>query len=585
MMPVLLMIFSFFGYIVVYKVYGRFLSKKVFHLKEEAKTPAHELKDGIDYVPTKKGVIFGHHFTSIAGTGPIVGPAIGIIWGWLPAFLWVFLGSIIMGGVHDLGALIISMRNRGVSIAEITSKYLNKRARTLFFLIVFFELLIVVAIFGLVIAIIFKLYPQAVFPVWFEIPIAVFLGYIIYKKKGNIILYTIIAIVLMYITVVLGHFIPLKMPHLLGMPDTGVWTIILLIYAYIASTIPVTALLQPRDYINAWELFIAMGLLVGGIFVTGLFKNMPMVAPAVNLHPKGAPPIWPFLFITIACGAISGFHSIVSSGTSAKQVSSEKDALFVGYGSMLMESSLAVLVIIACGAGIGLAYTTKNGQLLQGVAAWRAHYTTWLGNSGLADKIRPMVVGAANMISTMGIPKAIGTVIMGVFIASFAGTTLDTATRLQRYVIAEFGTNINQNWMANRWIATGIAVGTALLLAFSTGAHGMGAMTLWPLFGAVNQLLAGLALLLITVYLKKNGPWYWLTLIPCIFMLFMTIWGLILNISAFLDVKNNFLKPNWILTIIGIICLILSIWLVIEGILTLRKKKPDTPEVQTPSLN
>jgi len=558
---VLLMLLSFLGYIIVYHTYGRFLSKKVFRISRETLTPSHELNDGIDYVPTQKGIIFGHHFTSIAGTGPIVGPAIGIIWGWVPAFLWVFLGSIVMGAVHDFGSLIISLRNNGKSIADITSKYLNRRARMLFFLIVFFELLIVVAIFGLVIAIIFSLFPQSVFPVWFEIPIAIFLGYMIYKKQGNVIVYTMLAIILMCVTVIMGHYVQFKMPSILGIPPTGVWTIILLIYAYIASTIPVTALLQPRDYINAWELFIATGLLVIGVLVTGLFKGMPMVAPAFNLHPEGAPSMWPFLFITIACGAISGFHSLVSSGTSAKQVSNEEDALFVGYGSMLLESALAVLVIIACGAGIGLAYASKDGQILQGVAAWNAHYASWSGAAGLGAKINAMVVGAANMMATIGIPKFIGIVIMGVFIASFAGTTLDTATRIQRYIIAELATDIKLDVLANRWIATGIAVVTALILAFATGAHGKGALTLWPLFGAINQILAALALLVITIYLKRKGPWFWLTLIPFIFMIIMTIWGLFLNIKDFV------ISSNWLLVVIGGICLVLSVWLVIEGIL------------------
>ncbi|MGA1865670.1 MAG: carbon starvation protein A [bacterium] len=472
---VLLMVLSFLGYIIVYHTYGRFLSKKIFKIKEEALTPSHEFKDGIDYVPTRMGIIFGHHFTSIAGTGPIVGPAIGIIWGWVPAFLWVFLGSIAMGAVHDFGSLVISLRNKGNSIAEITSKYISRRTRLLFFLIVFFELLIVVAVFGLVIAIIFSIYPQSVFPIWFEIPIAIFLGYMIYKKQGSVVYYTILSIILMYITVVMGHFIPLKMPAVLGMPPTGVWTIILLIYAYIASAIPVTTLLQPRDYINAWELFIAMGLLVLGILATGIFKQLPMVAPAFNPHPEGAPPMWPFIFIIIACGAISGFHSLVSSGTSAKQISSEKDALFVGYGSMLWESSLSVLVIIACGAGLSLAYTTKNGAILQGAAAWNAHYGNWAGASGLGAKISAVVIGAANMMATIGIPKSIGIVIMGVFIASFAGTTLDTATRIQRYIIAELAIDMKKDLLANRWIATGIAVVTALILAFATGADGKGA--------------------------------------------------------------------------------------------------------------
>lgn len=559
------MLLSFIGYIIAYKTYGQFLSNKVFGLNKHTIVPAKELEDGQDYVPTKKGIIFGHHYTSIAGTGPIVGPAIGIIWGWVPAFLWVFLGSIVMGGVHDFGSLILSMRHQGKSIAEITAKYINRRTRLLVFFVVFLELLILVAIFGLIVAIIFSMYPQSVLPVWCEIPIALLLGYMVYRKGGNVTVFTFLAVTLMYITVITGHFLPLKMPAFGALPPSGIWVIILLIYAYIASVLPVNVLLQPRDYINAWQLFVAMGLLIMGILTAGFQGKAPIIAPAFNLHPQGAPSMWPFLFITIACGAISGFHALVSSGTTAKQVASEPDAQFVGYGSMLLESILSLLVIIACGAGIGMAYTTKNGPLLTGFPAWQAHYGSWAGASGLGAKVNAFVIGSANMMSTFGIPQAIGIVIMGVFVASFAGTSLDTATRIQRYIISEIAEDLHVDFFKGRWMATSIAVITALILAFATGPDGKGALTLWPLFGTVNQLMAGLALLVVSLYLRREGPYCWLALAPCIFILAMTFWGMFINLTSYLR------QGNWLLVVIGGLCLVLVSWVCCEALLVFQK--------------
>ncbi len=567
MSSLLLMLLTFSGYIIAYRTYGRYLSKKIFNLNDKTLVPSRELEDGVDFVPTKKGIIFGHHYTSIAGTGPIVGPAIGIIWGWVPALIWVFVGSIVMGAVHDFGALVISLRNQGKSISEITARYIGHRVRYIFFLIVFFELLIVIAIFGLVIALIFAKFPQAVFPVWMEIPIAIFLGWIIYKRGGNVKLFTVISVTAMYLTVVMGHLIPLKIETLLGIPPTGMWTIFLLIYAFIASTLPVTTLLQPRDYINAWQLFIAMGLLILGVFGASFSGNLHLVAPAFQENPTGAPSIWPFLFITIACGAISGFHSLVSSGTSSKQVEKESDALFVGYGSMLLESALAVLVIIAVAAGIGIAYKTLDGNILTGEAAWKTHYASWQASAGLGSKIDAFVTGSANMMHSIGIPMGLGIIIIGVFIASFAGTTLDTATRIQRYVVTELSSNIKLNFLTNKYSATSFAVITAAALAFATGADGTGALKLWPMFGAVNQLLAALGLLVLTIYLKKKGGFKFLVAaLPCIFMLVMTIWGAVMN------EKNFIASGNWLLILINGIILLLAIWMIVESIIIFIKK-------------
>jgi carbon starvation protein len=557
-----IMVVAFVGYIIMYQLYGKFIGRKIFQLSGACKTPACEYEDGIDYVPTRKEIIFGHHYTSIAGTGPIVGPALAVIWGWVPAMIWVFVGSIVMGAVHDFGALIISMRNQGKSISEYTAKYVNSRTKIFFFLIVFLELWIVIAIFGLVIAVVFALYPASVLPVWLEIPIAVYLGYLIYKKGANATTWSIIAVAVMYATVIIGAYLPIKMPAIAGMPATGVWTIILLIYAFIASVLPVTTLLQPRDFINSHQLLVALALLVLGVFFAGFGGRLDIVAPAVQLKPPETPPMWPFLFITIACGAISGFHALVSSGTSAKQVRDEEDSLFVGYGSMLMEGVLATLVIIAVSAGIGLGYVTKTGETLTGVAAWTTHYTSWAAAGGVANAARAFVDGAANMLAVLGIPKLIAVTIMGVFLASFAGTTLDTATRIQRYVIAELFGGFKMNFLTGRYVATFIAVATALVLAFATGASGTGALKLWPLFGAVNQTLAALALIIITLYLKRRGGLKWLISgLPAVFMAVMTIWAVILNQVSYSASKNS------LLTVINICILIVALWIVVEGVI------------------
>lgn len=580
MAALLIMIIAFAGYIIMYRLYGQYIGRKIFMLSGACKTPACEYEDGIDYVPTKKEVIFGHHFTSIAGTGPIVGPAIAIIWGWVPALIWVFVGSIVMGAVHDFGALIISMRNQGKSISEYTAKYVNDRTKVFFFLIVFLELWIVIAIFGLVIAVVFSMYPASVLPVWLEIPIAVYLGYLIYKKGKNIMTWSIIAVLVMYATMIIGYYVPIKMPAIAGIPPTGVWTILLLTYAFIASVLPVTTLLQPRDFINSHQLVIALGLLVLGVLFAAFSGKLVIVAPAIQMSPAKAPPMWPFLFITIACGAISGFHSLVSSGTSAKQVRDETDSLFVGYGSMLMEGTLATLVIIAVAAGIGMGYTTKAGEVLTGVAAWTTHYSTWAAAAGLGSKVSAFVDGSANMLGAVGIPKGVALVIMGVFVASFAATTLDTATRIQRYVISELFGGLKITALANRYTATVVAVGSALILAFATGAGGKGALTLWPLFGATNQTLAALALIIITLYLERQGGLKWLISgIPAVFMAIMTIWAVVMNQVKFLG------ADKMLLTIINICILVIALWIVIEGVAKFFKLfgKPPPPEPELAS--
>ena len=568
MEALILMVVVFLGYLLMYRLYGKYISKRIFKLDKYRTPPSVVLQDGIDYQPTRKEIIFGHHFASIAGTGPIVGPAIAVIWGWVPAILWIFFGSIFIGAVHDFGVLILSMRNQGKSIADVAGKYINHRIRILFFIIVFLELWILIAVFGLVIAIVFKMFPASVFPVWMQIPIAILLGIFINKKGKNMWTWSIYAVLTMYITVIIGYFLPFEMPDIAGIPSTGIWTIFLLIYAFVASVLPVKTLLQPRDFINTYQLVLAMVLLALGVLVSSLTGQLNMVAPAFHAHVKDAPPVLPFLFITIACGAVSGFHSLVASGTSSKQVMNEKDSLFVGYGGMLTEGALATLVLIAVAAGIGMGFKGDDGVMLTGFQAWSQHYASWTAAQGLGSKISAFVTGAANMIDTIAIPPGISIVIMGVFVASFAGTTLDTGTRVQRYVLTELFENSKMSWLKNRYFTTALAVISALLLAFATGADGKGALKLWPLFGAVNQILAAIALLVITIYLRKKGGWKWLISgIPAVFMAVSIFWATGINQTMFDD------EQNYLLMSVNAIILLLAVWILVESILTFFKKE------------
>jgi carbon starvation protein len=553
-------------YLIAYHTYGRYLARKLFRIDSRQDCPSQTHRDDIDYVPTPRSVLFGHHFTSIAGTGPIVGPAIAIIWGWLPALLWVLIGSIFMGAVHDFGSMIISLRHQGRTIGDIAGDLINPRVRLLFTLIIFFALWIVIAIFGVVIASVFHIFPASVAPVWLQLPIAIWLGHRVYKQGKSHLTSGIIAALLMYTTIAIGTHVPLQMPALFGISPVAIWVLLLLLYAYIASTLPVTLLLQPRDYINAFQLIIAMTLLIAGI----LTAHPPMIAPLYQPQPIGAPPLFPLLFITLACGAISGFHCLVASGTTSKQCANEQDAQPIAYGGMLLEGFLAILVLIACGAGLGLGLE-KEGTLHLGTAAFQQQYASWQNAQGLGAKIAAFVTGSSNLIQTIGIPAPYATALMGLFVAAFAATTLDTATRLQRYVVAEIATHLHAPALSNKHPATAIAVLTALLLAFS-GDSGKGALLLWPLFGAVNQLLGGLALLVITVWLARRQQPIAITALPMLFMTAMTVWAMQINLTSFWQ------DQNILLLTIGSLILILQIWMLIEGLRILIQLHTKSPQ-------
>jgi len=909
--------------LIAYFTYGRWVAGRVFRLREDAATPATSLCDDQDYCPTPKTIVFGHHFTSIAGTGPIVGPAIAVMWGWLPAILWVIFGSIFIGAVHDLGALVVSLRNKGRSVGDIAGDLLGPRVRIIFLGVLILALWIVLAIFGLVIAAVLRQYPGAIFPVLVQIPLAILIGLTVHRKGRSIVLPSLIALGLMYASVVWGDWGPLHTFNtFLAAQPTWLWVSGLLAYAYVASVMPVWVLLQPRDYINALQLITALALLVVGLVVAatlggdpgefakaeqtasirapsasegsrasinnaivagasfsdapagapsaGSFRDpgategsqpspstgtdaglratdpaaqraggapdpspqpppsgrgseerpeLRIVAPMVNWQPEGAPPLMPVLFITIACGAVSGFHCLVGSGTTSKQLSKETDARAVGYGSMLTEAFLATLVILACTAGIGLGITKafdsdgrgmavhdtagpiafqeyhatvpagdeleykiygmrfwpgepevpsdepadgasmaftpedigaprgfgihgqtflleyeragrqewtypfptpvtqreplENGEILidpaagtytlRGEPAYLKQYESWGAAGSLGAKVGAFVDGSANFVRSLGISAGVAVALMGVLVASFAGTTMDTACRLQRYVIQELARTflprppspschrcgydlrghlpspsgrgvggegvpsepsplgrgqgeedsagahesddadehddahaqspspypspkgrgesesiqcpecgaVNRwhletrshpderdpatvgwdaverhasamnpaKWLATKHGATVFAVVTAALLAaipapgqsWTFANAGQGGLILWPLFGATNQLLGGLAFLVLGAWLiATKRPW-WFMSAPAVFMLVVPAWALVWQGFIGNEANPSWLsRENWLLVAIAAITVALEAWLVLE--VTLRAR-------------
>lgn len=579
---------SLVAYLIAYHTYGRWLSQKIFKLNPTNKAPSIELEDGEDFVPTSKGVVFGHHFTSIAGTGPIVGPALAVIWGWLPALLWVLFGSIFIGAVHDFAALVVSMRSKGQTVGDISGRVLSPRTRVLFLSILLMALTIVLAIFGLVIANVFRMFPSCIFPCLVQTPIAVAIGVLLHRKGISLVTPSIIALAVMYLSVYYGDwgFLHTFKSALAALPVIA-WVGFLLFYSYIASVLPVWVLLQPRDYINALQLLSALGLVVIGLVVAGIFgfgggekkQALEIVAPMVRIGenaPAGAPWIFPFLFVTIACGAVSGFHCLVSSGTSSKQLKCETDAQFVGYGSMLTEGFLAVLVILACVAGIGLGVPEMvagkaTGKTLIGEAAYNANYSEW----GAAGKgaISAFVSGSGNFIQALGLTAGFATAMMGVFVASFAATTMDSACRLQRYVTQELATTLGIKAFTNKHVATIFAVILAGAIAaippvgmtYNTENMGKGGLALWPLFGATNQLLGGLAFLVILFWMWRRNLPIWFVTIPAVFMLILPAIAMVSQLfvgdTAWLTGKN----PNYLLSAIGIITLALEAWILVEA--------------------
>ncbi len=537
-----------------YRYYSKFLAEKIYRLDPNFKTPAHQLEDGVEYIPTNKHILMGHHFVSVAGAAPIVGPAIAMIWGWVPAFLWIVIGTIFGSGAHDFGSIWVSARHKGRSIGDLTASLISERTRALFLIVIYFLVLMVNAVFALVIAALFIKYPTSVIPVFVEIPLALGIGWLIYKyNKGGILLPSIAAVIIMYLLVILSatYGWEVKVPEIRNAIIT--WVLILVGYGFISTLLPVWVLLQPRDYINGHQLYFGLAFvfvaIIIGTFTAGGF---PVAAPAIRLDVPGAPPIIPFIFITIACGAISGFHSIVSSGTTSKQLNNEVDARPVGYLGSLGEGSLALVAILACSAGFA------------SVSAWNDHYATWGGAAGLGAKVGAFVSGIGYFLNqAFGMSATIGATFAAVVVVSFAATTMDTGLRLQKYVTAEIGDMLNFPFLKIGWVATLIAASTTAFLALHDG-QGKGGLIIWPLFGTTNQLLASLALLVISVYLMKLKRPTVYTITPMIFLLSMS------SVAMIITLKNFWMANKWGLFIVGAIILVSAVYMVIDAVKTMR---------------
>ncbi|MDD5660532.1 MAG: carbon starvation protein A [Candidatus Omnitrophica bacterium] len=519
-------------FVVAYLKYGNFL-KKYFQLNDKNHPPSRHMYDGVDYVPAPMPVLFGHHFSSIAGAGPVLGPIIaGIAFGWGPVWLWVIIGSIFIGGIHDFSSLIISVRNRGRSIAEIANTYMSKRAYHLMLAFIWLSLVYVLTVFTDLTANTFKLDGGVGSSSVLFILVAAGFGISLYRLKMPLKWATLIFVPLLFAFVWLGQRFPLNnIPEIFG-DRAKTWNIILLAYCFIASVTPVWILLQPRDYLSSFLLY---GSVVGGFFGI-LLGGLPLNYPAfIGWNAQDLGPVFPILFVTVACGAISGFHAVVASGTSSKQLKKESDALPIGYGAMLVEGLVAV---------IALCTVMVIGR-----------------DDPLAAKAPLAIYGAGigKFLSVFGIPEKFGASFGLLALSTFILTTLDTATRLARYIFQEF---FDIEGKQKRYLATAVtlllpAVFVLINIKDASGNIIPAWKSIWPIFGATNQLLAGLVLMVIAVWLKKKGKHVWFVVIPMVFMLVMTLWALLLVIIQY---KLSFVG------FIGAIILFLALLLILEAI-------------------
>lgn len=616
-----LVVGSFALLVLAYFVYGRWLGKQVFGLDPNKETPAHTMYDGVDYCPAPTPILFGHHFASIAGLGPILGPALAVIWGWLPAVVWVVLGAIFIGAVHDLGALVVSLRYRGRSVGEVAYYVLGPRARMLSLLIIFFLMSVAMGSFCNTLADLFLNFnPDAIIPAVGLMVIAVLFGLAMYRLKVPILPATVVALILFAGVIILGERQPILtytwfckaetqaaiiqakdaetqpgqprfsspygaqaaidyfstagredvVKELGAISDASTalgkanytWIGVLLLYGFCASVLPVWLLLQPRDYINSFQLYAALlGLLVGLIVASVVGSEFAVIdAPVIRTHVPGSPTLLPFLFVTIACGAASGFHSLVSSGTTVKQLDREKDGVLIGYGAMLVEAALAILVITACTAALNKADWGAGGV-----------YSSWNAIGGLAAQLNAFVRGSGNILSLLGVPLSVGMTFTAVIVTAFALTTLDSATRLLRFNVEEMCRALGVGFLANRYFGSLVAVlGIGFFAVVPAG------KALWTLFGTTNQLLAGLTLLIVSAYLYQNRRVVVCTLLPMIFMLLMTSVAAILNLIRFYRDGRTTL---WVTTLV---VLVMAAWLVVEGVLAFLRGPQKPAELPAP---
>jgi len=523
-----------------YVFYGSRISN-LLDISDDNITPAHIFIGGKDYKPTIKEILFGHHFSSIAGAGPIIGPVVvAALFGWVPAFLWIIIGSIFIGGVHDMTSLVASMRHQGKSIATVAGNVMSKRAQLIFGVFIWFTLILIVAVFVVVAVNAFINKPEIVLPTIMLIPIAILVG--IMKEKFGLDTWvrTIIGLVFLFMFIYLGLDYPISLPADVAF---NYWVVILLVYAFIASILPVNVLLQPRDYLASFVLFIGLGLGLLGIAVV----HPTITTPAFISFNSSAGYMWPIMFVTLACGAISGFHSLVSSGTTSKQIEKESHAQPLGYGAMLVESVLAILALLAVTAG--LKWTSSDPAVIPYPELLEQGWILTFG-TGYGQLVAPF----------LGV--TLGTIVGMMMIKTFVMTTLDTASRVGMFIGTElFGSKgLGLKVMDYRYVSTIVLLVPAGALALTNSW-----VKIWPIFGSANQLIAALTLFVVTIWLvgmKKPSRY---TLYPGIFMLLTTIAALVTLALKFIP------EGDYVLGGISIILLILAVFVVVETISSWRR--------------
>jgi carbon starvation protein len=535
---ILLILFAIVFYAVAYRLYGKFISNKL-KINPDTETPSHTLYDGVDYVPAKTPVLLGHHFASIAGAGPIVGPVIAAGFGWIPVYIWVLFGAVFIGGVHDYTTMVASIRHQSKSIGFIIEKYIGISGKKLFLIFAWATLVLVIAVFTIIVADTFTSIPAAGTSSILFMLLAILFGLSIYRLKIPLWIASIVGVVLLFSCIPLGEMFPLHLTKL-------TWQLILFGYIFIASVTPVWILLQPRDYLNSYFLYALMIGGIVGIFYASPNMNIPAVA-TFSLDKVGY--LFPALFVTVACGAVSGFHSIVASGTTAKQLNKETDGKLIGYGGMLIEGVLAVLALIAVSALGG------------------SQFTEILISKG---PVTAFSIGVANFIESipfLSVTAATATNFVALAVAAFALTSLDTATRLGRYTFQEFfeisGSKEQSFLVKNRFAATAVTVLFGAALTFSGQT-----MAIWPVFGSANQLLAALALLAITVWVANLKENYLFVLIPMIFMFSVTLTAL--GMLFYTNISND----NYVLSFISVLLFLLAILLGLKSYSVLIHKRP-----------
>jgi carbon starvation protein len=533
-----LLLISIVAFLLAYKFYGKILDR-LYGINNQNKTPAHTDYDGVDYVPAKnKLILFGHHFSSICGAGPIIGPVLAVTyWGWGPSVIWILLGSILMGAVADYSSLVMGMRSHGKSVAEVAKPEISPRSRILFSWFIWITVILVIAVFALFGAKTLVQEKTAVLPSMGLIPTAILVGWLLYQKRIKTLWGTLIGLFLLGSLLLGGQFLSITLPEIFGLSEVQLWIIILLIYCIFASTSRVDLLLQPRDYLASFLLFITIGIGMISIVFTQPEINLPVFYQynPVDLWPNSGP-MFPMLFVIIACGAISGFHSLVASGTTCKQIDQETHACNIGYGGMLTEGLVAILVVICVIAGLSQARLDEILKTSNSIAAFSEGYGN-LSSFLLGDYGKSFAVLALN---------------------TFILTTLDSATRIARYLTMDLFK------IKSKYLSTIIVIILAGALAFSGQWK-----IIWPVFGTANQLIAGLSLLVASCWLLHRKKPVWFTLIPSLLMLVITTVAFILQIIRSLSQEN----PDYLIAGVSLVLIGLSFIVYFEAIQIVKNGK------------